>query len=105
MDPAAAAGLRTLLTGVPLPAERTALLEYAVRQRAEPPLLEALQSLPEREFASLEEVVDELLHVQPRTVEEIPQPRAESGGPPGGDDYTNPGPQSGQVRDLDTVEQ
>ena len=34
-----------------------ALLEYAVRQRAEPQLIDALQSLP-REYASVDEVVE-----------------------------------------------
>jgi hypothetical protein len=65
MDPSTTAALKTLLSGVDLPAEKAALLEYAVRQRAEPALLEALQALPARSFASLDEVVEALLHVQP----------------------------------------
>jgi hypothetical protein len=49
-----------LLVGIELPAEKPALLEYAVRQRAEPHLIDALQSLPQREYASVDEVVEEL---------------------------------------------
>ena len=66
MDSASAAELKTLLVGIALPAEKARLLEYAVQQRAEPPLLHALRSLPDREFESLDDVVEALLRVQPR---------------------------------------
>jgi hypothetical protein len=66
MDAAAAAELKTLLVGVALPAEKARLLEYAVQQRAEPQLLDALRSLPDREFESLDDVGEELLRVQPQ---------------------------------------
>jgi Protein of unknown function (DUF2795) len=66
MEPAAAAELKTVLVGVPLPAHKPELLEYAVQQRAEPPLLDALSALSdEKEFRSLDEVVEDLLQVQP----------------------------------------
>lgn len=65
MDTAAVAELKTLLVGVALPAEKARLLEYAVQQRAEPPLLDALRSLPDREYESLDDVAEALLHVQP----------------------------------------
>jgi len=61
VDNASVAELKTLLVGVVLPADKAALLEYAVRQRAEPQLLDGLRLLPEREFESLGEVVEELL--------------------------------------------
>jgi hypothetical protein len=61
MGTASSAQLKVLLMGVELPAEKPALLEYAVRQRAEPQLIDALQSLPQREYASVDEVVEELL--------------------------------------------
>jgi hypothetical protein len=60
VDAAAAAELKALLVGVALPAEKARLLEYAVQQRAEPTLLDALRSLPDREFASLDDVAEEL---------------------------------------------
>jgi hypothetical protein len=61
MGTASSAQLKVLLVGVELPAEKPALLEYAVRQRAEPHLIDALQSLPSREYASVDEVLEELL--------------------------------------------
>ncbi len=88
MNARAAAELKTTLQGVTLPAEKPALLEYAVRRHAEPVFLSALRSLPDREYESLDDVVEDLLRVQP----------------PGGDDYVTPHPSdTGQVRDLDQV--
>ena len=65
VDTAAVAELKALLVGVALPAEKARLLEYAVRQRAEPPLLDALRSLPDGQYESLDDVGEALLHVQP----------------------------------------
>ena len=42
-----------------------ALLGYAVQQHAQPSRIAALRSLPQREFVSLDDVAEELLHVQP----------------------------------------
>jgi hypothetical protein len=64
MDAVAAAELKTLLGGIDLPAEKTRLLEYAVQQRAEPPLLDALGSLPDREFESLDDITEELARTE-----------------------------------------
>jgi hypothetical protein len=89
VDISRAAELQVLLEGVSLPATKDQLLEYAVRQRAEPHFLEALRSVPERQYASLDEVAEELVHVQPaQPPDGLSRPREESGGPPGGDDYT-----------------
>jgi Protein of unknown function (DUF2795) len=60
VDTSEAAELTRTLLGVTLPAEKPALLAYAVGQRAEPALLSALRSLPEREYESLDEIVEEL---------------------------------------------
>jgi hypothetical protein len=92
VDPSTTAELKTLLSGVDLPAEKAALLAYAVGQRAEPALVEALNELPDREFASLDEVAEALLHVQPSRPPppEPPVPEDESGALPGGDAYTDP---------------
>lgn len=91
-----------MLVGVPLPAQKAELLEYAVSNRAQPLLLDALQSLPERErFRSLDEVVEELLHVEPSREQPVPhEPKEESGAPPGHEDYTRAGSSdTGRVRD------
>ena len=60
VDTTAVAELRAALVGIELPADRARLLEYAVQQRVEPQQLDALQSLPDRAFASLDDVVDAL---------------------------------------------
>lgn len=101
MDPADAAELKATLVGVALPAEKPQLLEYAVQQRAEPRLLDGLRTLPEeKKYESLDEVVEELLHVQPPRLENDPhEPKEEAGAPPGGDAYTNKDPETGTIRD------
>jgi hypothetical protein len=101
MEPKAAAELKTVLVGVPLPAQKPDLLEYAVSNRAQPQLLDALQSLPDEQFQSLDDVVEKLLHTEPPREKPVPhEPNEESGAPPGGDDYTaaHPG-DTGKVRD------
>ena len=66
MDPADATELKTLLVGVPLPAQKSELLEYAVQQHVEPSLLGALRMLADgKSYASLDEVAEDLLQVQP----------------------------------------
>ena len=65
MDTGAVAELKAALVGVRLPADKARLLKYAVQQRVEPQQLAALRSLSDREFESLDDVADELLHVQP----------------------------------------
>lgn len=101
MDPADAAELKATLVGVTLPAERPQLLEYAVRQRTEPRLLEGLRTLPEdKTYESLDEVVEELLHVQPPRLDaDAHEPKEEAGAPPGGDAYTDKDPETGTIRD------
>jgi len=61
VDERAAAELKAVLVGVPLPAGKAELLEHAVRQRAEPAFVSALRALPDRTYDSLDEVVAELL--------------------------------------------
>jgi hypothetical protein len=100
VDASTAAELKTLLVGAPLPAERSDLLQYAVQQHAEPQLLDGLRSLSSgREYRSLDEVVEELLQVQPSREKPVPhEPNEEAGKPPGGDAYTRKHPEPGAVR-------
>jgi hypothetical protein len=84
---------------VPLPAPRKALLEYAREHDAE--AARALESLPEREYRSLDEVGEALAPVQlepEQEQEDVALPREESDAPPGGDDYADPNPRPGAVR-------
>jgi len=97
------AELQVLLEGVPLPNERSSLLQYALHEGASGEQLALLQRLPDRRYDNIDEVAEELVSVQPPFEHEARAPREESGAPPGGDAYTQPHPQSGQVPDLDAV--
>src|SRR5581483_8493452 len=100
VDAARTAELQVLLEGVPLPAKRTRLVEYARHEGATPAQLAALERLPDRLYVSLDDAAEELAPVQPSRGRTAPHmPREESGAAPGGDDYTNPRPESGAVRD------
>jgi len=91
------AELQVLLEGVPLPAEKRELVEYARGQEHEG-LAGLLERLPDREYGSIDEVGEELAPVQPeRPGPDEEQPRAESDLPPGGDAYTNASAEPGEV--------
>jgi hypothetical protein len=94
---ARAAELQVVLEGVSLPATKEALVEYARRHDEE--AARELESLPAREYRSLDEVGEALAPVQPRQHhEEAALPREESDAPPGGADYVDPNPKPGAVR-------
>jgi hypothetical protein len=94
------AELQVLLEGVPLPAGKQELLDYARDQDASPAQLALLEGLPERGYSSLDEVGETLQPVQPvKAPQQAAQPRAESGRPPGGDAYTDGSEEPGWVRD------
>jgi hypothetical protein len=92
-----AAELQVLLEGVPLPAHKRELLDYARSQ--DEGAAQQLESLPEREYRSLDEVGEALAPVQPSWRQpDAAVPREESDKPPGGDDYVAPHPEPGAVR-------
>jgi hypothetical protein len=93
----AAVEIQVVLEGVALPATKANLLAYARREDAE--AAHVLETLPDREYRSLDDVAEELVHVQPGLpVQARKVPTPESDLPPGGDDYTNPDPEPGAVR-------
>lgn len=95
------AQLQVLLEGVPLPAGKQELLDHARREGGGAGDLGLLEGLPEREYASIDEVGEALAPVQPPQSSQQPErPKPESGLPPGGDAYTDPAPVPGSVRDL-----
>ena len=97
MNIARSAELQVVLEGISLPATKEALVEYARRHDDE--AARELESLPDREYRSLDEVGEALAPVQPRQHnEEAGLPREESDAPPGGDDYVDPNPKPGAVR-------
>jgi hypothetical protein len=97
---AEAATVQVLLEGVPLPADKRELIEYAREQRGGGSAEQLLERLPDRRYKTLDEVGEELVHVQPvARNEDSDVPHAESGPPPGGEDYDDPNPVPGGVRD------
>jgi len=89
MDTQDAAILKTTLVGVALPAEPRELVAYAVAEGASQLVVGRLASLERAEYESLDDVVEEILHVQPPRVNpDAREPHEESGAPPGGDAYT-----------------
>ena len=94
------AELQVVLEGVPLPNERSSLLKYAVHAEATGEQIALLQRLPDRRYETIDEVAEQLVRVQPPFEHDEPHhAREESGAPPGGDDYVNPRPVSGSVRE------
>jgi uncharacterized protein DUF2795 len=92
-----AARVQAVLEGVPLPASRQELLSYA--RDNDGSVASLLESLPDREYESIDDVGEALVSVQPLPVEPVArQPRAESDAPPGGDAYTDSNPEPGAVR-------
>ena len=99
MDRRDVAELQALLEGVPLPAGKQALMDYA-RAHDRARLARLLARLPEREFRSLDDVGEALLPVQPERPRPDPhEPAAESGEPPGGLAYTDASAEPGRVRE------
>jgi hypothetical protein len=94
-----AAQLQVLLEGVPLPAEKRELIDYA-REQDDHRLAGLLERLPDREYGSLDEVGEQLVPVQPeRPSPDSDQPREESDLPPGGAAYTRASNDTGRVRE------
>jgi hypothetical protein len=92
--------LQVVLEGVPLPAGKQELIEHARREGAEPGLVALLESLPEGQYGSIDEVAETLQPVQPVSSSPAPaEPNPESGLPPGGAAYTDPSPEPGAVRE------
>ena len=90
-----AAELQALLEGVSLPASKRELVAYARAEDDE--AARTLQSLPDREYRSLDEVGEALMPVQPSWPQPDVVPHEESDLPPGGDAYTDPHPETGRV--------
>jgi Protein of unknown function (DUF2795) len=92
-----AAEIQVVLEGVDLPAGKKELLAYARSQDERAAAV--LQSLPDREYSSLDEVGEALSPVQPASGKaDAHLPRDESGKPPGGDAYLDPNAEPGAVR-------
>ena len=91
-----AARIQAVLEGVPLPAQKRQLIEYARSQAGDAVAL--LERIPDREYRTLDEVGEAIAPVQPHSSLSPELPREESDQPPGGDAYVNPHPSPGAVR-------
>jgi Protein of unknown function (DUF2795) len=96
MNAQRSAELQVVLEGIRLPATRAELVAYARSQ--DPSFVRDLAALPDVSYDRID-AVGEVLYAQPKPpAAPAPAPRAESGLPPGGDDYVTPFPESGAVR-------
>jgi Protein of unknown function (DUF2795) len=80
-----AAEIQVVLEGIALPATRDELVRYAAQQDAEAAAV--LERLPDRTYERLDDVGEELAPTKPVRAARVTRPHAESGEPPGGDDY------------------
>jgi hypothetical protein len=97
MDTQLAAELQVLLEGVPLPATKAELVDYARSQ--DPDAARGLETIPDREYRSLDDVGEALVPVQPSWAQPVAAvPHEESDAPPGGTAYVDPHAQPGAVR-------
>jgi len=91
--------IQALLEGVPLPATRDMLVRYAQAEDGDVAAL-LQQRLPDQEFSHLDDVAELLTGGVTPPHSPTPLPIPESGKPPGGDDYLNPSPEPGRVRNT-----
>ena len=90
MSTQTAALIQVVLEGVPLPATKAELVDYA--RSEDPDVARLLEALPDREYRSLDEVGEALAPVQPpRSQPEAAVPREESDAPPGGRELSSRG--------------
>jgi hypothetical protein len=89
--------IQALLEGVPLPASRSMLVDYAAGEDREAAQL-LRDRLPDEEFDRIDKVGELLLGGIRPPYPSTPLPVPESGKPPGGDDYLRPFPRPGAVR-------
>jgi uncharacterized protein DUF2795 len=80
-----AAEIQVVLEGIALPATRDELVRYAAQQDAA--AAAAIEGLPDRTYERLDEVGEELAPTEPVRTPSVSRPRAESGEPPGGEEY------------------
>src|SRR2546423_1118589 len=92
-----AAELQVLLEGVALPASKRELVAYARKQ--DETAAGSLDSIPDRDYRSLDEVGEALTSAQRRWAEpDVRLPGGESGDPRGRGSYPAPSPERGGIR-------
>ena len=90
MNTQRAAEIQVVLEGIRLPATRDELVAYA--RKWDPAAASEVAALPDRSYDRIDLVGEMLLEVQPPKAASQPhRPRDESGPPPGGEAYVDPG--------------
>ena len=90
--------IQVLLEGVPLPASRAMLVDYAASEDRDAAQV-LRERLPDEECDRLDKVGELLRGAVTSPHPPTPLPGPESGKPPGGDDYLRPFPEPGAVRE------
>jgi hypothetical protein len=98
-----AAVAQVTLEGTPLPAERHELIDYASSQDSPAEVLAALRRIPDRSYERIDDVGDAITPTQPTPSPPAAAPRPESGEPPGGEAYLDPGARPGAIRDQPAI--
>lgn len=94
-----AAVAQVVLEGVPLPAAKQSLVEYASHQDAPAEVRDAISSLPDTTYSCLDDVGEAIASVQPSSAPGRAQtPSEESGAVPGGDAYVDQDAEPGWIR-------
>jgi Protein of unknown function (DUF2795) len=96
--------IQAVLEGVPLPASRDELLEYAWRQEVTGDVVRLLERIEDREYDRLDAVGEEIARAQPGN--EPPsthRPAVESDDVPGGEAYTDPKAEPGTIRESPEI--
>lgn len=97
MNAQRAAEIQAVLEGIPLPAQKSELVAYMREQDAS--FVPDLEGLPDEQFRSIDDVGRLLTLVPTAPQPEQSVPRAESGKPPGAEDYLKAFPEdTGKVR-------
>jgi hypothetical protein len=97
---AVAAIAQVVLEGVPLPASKRELVDYARRNGGEEAgIMGSLERLPARRYRSLDEVGEEIHPAQPAFAPSPPQAAGQDGDVPGGEAYLSAGGEPGSIRE------
>jgi hypothetical protein len=90
------AEIQAVLEGIDLPATREELVRYAAHEDRD--AAAALERIDDCSYDRIDAVGEQLAPTAVRSSDSSSLPKAESGAPPGGDDYLRPFPASGGVR-------
>jgi hypothetical protein len=98
-----AAVAQVVLEGIPLPAGKKEIVEYARGQSAPATVLAALERIPEQEYERLDAVGEAIVPREPLHAAKAREPRPESGAVPGGEAYADAEAEPGGIREEPEV--